>query len=279
MMTQGVSTLSALLGDRPRRRVFTQRLGTVLVHAGSGDESEALIRSAVDVANLFSAKLIGVTTAPSIASSAMSDVEADAVQLVLASGARRFETLSAAVRAGTAWRSAIGSPVSALRGLAMSADLIMINVRQPPSDCRVSATLRTLVTRSQRPVLVRPPRAVPTTFKQVAVLWDGSPACVRALSSAMPFLGSAERVRLIACRGRGLSTAVTASLSDLQTALYLRGVEINQSLVTGRRSWDPGDLGADLLVTGAWRYPEWLSFLDPTDGIISRLRTFTLLSN
>lgn len=278
-MSQGVVTLSALLGDRSRRRVFTQRLGTVLVHAGSGEESEALTRSAVDVANLFGARLIGVTTAPSIASAAMSDVEADAVQLVLEGGARRFEKLSAAVRAGAVWRSAVGSPVSALRGLALSADLLMINVRQPPADCKVSATLRTLVTRSARPVLVRPPGAARTDFQRVAVLWDGSPASVRALSSAMPFLGRAERVDLIIFSGRALRSPDAASVIELRTALRLRGVEIEQTVVADEESWDPGDLDADLLVTGAWRYPEWLSFLDPTERLVSRLQTFALLSN
>lgn len=278
-MPQGVATLSALLGDRSRRRVFTQRLGTVLVHAGSGDESDALTRSAVDVANLFGARLIGVTTAPSIASAAMSDVEADAVQLVLEGGARRFERLSAAVRAGAVWRSAVGSPVSALRRLALSADLLMINVRQPPADCKVSATLRTLVTRSAQPVLVRPPCATRTPFERVAVLWDGSPACVRALSSAMPFLGRAERIHLITCDGRARPSAAPGALSDLREALRLRGVEIDRTIVADRRSWDPADLEADLLVMGAWRFPDWLSFLDPTDRRISRLQTFAILSN
>lgn len=93
------------------------------------------------------------------------------MQLVLESGAQRFERLSAAVHADVPWRSAVDSPVDALRRLALSADLLMINVRQPPADCKASATVRTLVTRSARRVLVRPPCSPRTDFPRVAVLW------------------------------------------------------------------------------------------------------------
>ena len=266
----------ALLPGPGQERRHASRPSTVLVHVRASRDGEALVRQAADVANLFGAKLIGVSTPPIHAPARMSSVEEDATELVLENAGRCFETWTSSVRAGACWTAADGPPAAALARLAWAADLIMVG------DGSV-ASLKSLIVRGGRPVLLRPEQATSATFERILVRWDGSAACRRAISSALPFLARADRVDIAPVRDEA-APSVRRALRDLEEGLALRGIEVRTT--AGRRlGWAPGGgqvfagASVDLVVTSVWSpQPRWPLFARSVDRRLQEIKSWALLS-
>ncbi len=261
-------------------------ISTILVHAGSSSCSETLVREAADLANRFGARLFGLTTTPSLAGDADLDVtaaEERAAEMIVQAAGERFAALAGAVRAGARWRPAEGPPAAALARLASAADLIMTNIRVPAEGGGHDESLKALVIDGGRPVLVRPPAAQGVEFQRIAVLWDRSAACGRAIAAALPFMGQAERTTLILDphhAGPGAADRV----DDLREGLALRGLDVQVTAVEHGRDRShhavAQSLSADLLVMSGWRrHTPWLGFTDDTDAVIAGLESYALISH
>ena len=254
------------------RAAALPRLGSILIHVSTSRASMALTAYAAELANLYSARLIGVSGDGATVGERISEVEEAARRCVLEAAGAQFADLTHSVRAGVAWTCAGGSPSAALAEYAWAADLIVAAVRDPRYRER-GDDLRRLVTTADRPVLLCPKPQAASHFNRVAVIWSGQPACHRALRSALPLLGKSTELMLISAGG---------SIKNLRRSLALRGLK---ACISGVRS--PADrparlaqlrdLAPDLIVVG-WPRPTLAKlFGDATELIVADRTSATLL--
>jgi len=135
------------------------------------------------------------------------------------------------------------------------ADLIVLARPADADDVEPSLSLHAAITDTGRPVLMLPPVAAPTIGSTVAVAWNGSAPCARALSEALPLLAEARRVVLFNADDELLGPDAEAARRYL--AWHGVAAEVH-SLKAGSASAGEallqaaGDIGADLLVMGAY---------------------------
>ena len=117
-------------------------------------------------------------------------------------------------------------------------------------------TFETALFEGGRPILLAPPTAPTSLGEAILVAWNGSTETARAVAFAMPFLRTAQRVRVVSVEG---GTVPGPSAEDLARSLACEGVEADwRALPAGRRT--PGEtflseakeFGCDLLIKGAY---------------------------
>ncbi|HEV7439789.1 MAG TPA: universal stress protein [Methylobacterium sp.] len=117
-------------------------------------------------------------------------------------------------------------------------------------------TFETALFEGGRPILLAPPTAPTSLGEAILVAWNGSTETARAVAFAMPFLRTAQRVRVVSVEG---GTVPGPSAEDLARSLACEGVEAGwRALPAGRRT--PGEtflseakeFGCDLLIKGAY---------------------------
>jgi len=134
------------------------------------------------------------------------------------------------------------------------ADLIVLARSGWDGDGGLSATFDSALFDSGRPVLLLPQAPVTGFGRSVAVAWDGSREAARAVSTALPFLETAESVAILTAR----ETDNQAEPSQLLGYLAAHGIEgktwaftpeggIGEALLA-----EMGKAKGDLLVMGAY---------------------------
>ncbi|KQO74804.1 universal stress protein [Methylobacterium sp. Leaf89] len=119
--------------------------------------------------------------------------------------------------------------------------------------------------RSGRPLLVVPPGCETYAARRILVAWDGSARAARAANDALPFLRAAELVEVVSVVGeKDLSTS--AAGAEFAPHLARHGVTVSAVDVTvvgdvaETLRVRAGEIGADMLVMGAYRHSrlqEW----------------------
>ncbi len=248
-----LTVTEALLTPRPA----TPRLASVLVHAGLSNRSDRRVLAAAELANTFGAKLIGVST-PTIRPliSTRSGIENEATERLVAAAGDRFVTLSASVRGGCHWERVNDSPAAALSALAWAADVILVDHAQPDLGHAWIAEVDELLADSGRPVLINTEDRPLSAFERIIVVWDESAACRRATLAALPFLGRAEGITLLAPPWRRGRQREEQQLEDARRGLLMRGLPM---VVARLQEWSAPHVlvphlqaaDADLVVMGA----------------------------
>ena len=118
-----------------------------------------------------------------------------------------------------------------------------------------------------RPVLMIPyVGAFPSLGSEVMVAWDGSREATRAVHDALPFMQRAKRTTIITVNGRKDEPADSRPAgTDIAAVIARHGVKvevINIDEVGGASIGDAllchaSDLGADLIVMGAYGHARW----------------------
>lgn len=258
---------------------------SLLVHVEADPAADARLALAVDLANQFDARLIGVGAelyrTPMIAYDGyagvdhgvgavlaleVADVEAD-----LQRAHDKFQAAGVAVRQGTDWRAAIRFPIAEIAAEARAADLLVTSLgrRHGESDYRIAAP-GALILQTGRPVLAVPTEASALNAAKVVVAWKDSREARRAVHDALPFLQRAATVLLTEIVGsRDLAVSAEARLADVAAHLLRHGVKAQASVDVE----DKGSTGAqqlldsaerqkaDLIVAGGYgrtRFQEWV---------------------
>jgi len=243
--------------------------GAILVYAGWSPAAQALVRCAADLARSFGARLIGVTTPALVQvrlaepSSAASDGHTGLLELEVranmeAVGAR-FREIADLPSQALRWTWRRMPPVEALEREAQGADLCVVAPTYvwPPAGPQLQKMRRTL--RIGLPVLVVPFGLPKFRAGRIAVLWNETSACRRAMADAMPFLLRAQSVLVVNFCQRPDQSAVRARLREVCASLATRGVvaACEARPLDGRRIADLAstlatDRQVGLIVAGAY---------------------------
>ncbi|WP_447954014.1 universal stress protein [Sphingopyxis chilensis] len=255
---------------------------TLLVHVEADPAPDPRLALAIDLANQFDAKLIGVGAefyrsayyggdgldygAGYLIAAEMESVEAD-----LKRAAEKFRNAAPAVRGGWDWRAAVQFPLAEIAAESRAADLVITspNVQRGASSYNFAAP-GALMLQTGRPVLVAPPEAAQLTVANVLVAWKDTREARRAVADALPFLQAAERVQLVEiCDGRDAIPSATARLADVAGHLLRHGVKAEASVDIEDKDANAAEQlldvaerqKADLIVAGGYghtRFHEWV---------------------
>jgi nucleotide-binding universal stress UspA family protein len=187
--------------------------------------------------------------------------------------------------ASVCWREEIGHAPSIVPNRARLSDLVVLGQSGRVDEQPHSDTLDETVVLGGRPVLLAPARPLGRLGNVIAIAWNASPEAARAVSGALPFLGSAREVHILSVGKED------ESLSDAELVTYLgwhgiaaaahhvqpvKGVKTGELLLAASR-----DKGADLLVMGGYGHAPWreMIFGGATVQIVGHSRLPVLLSH
>ena len=253
---------------------------TILVHVEADPTPDPRLSLAIDVANQFDARLLGVGA--ELYENAYSGVggfdggymiaaEIERVDADLKRAEAKFRDAAGEVRAGCDWRSGVRFPLTELAAEARAADLVVTTrgTRRHASQYAM-AQPGALILQVGRPLLVAPPEMVRLDAANVLVAWKDTRESRRAVADAMPFLRRASKVYLVEiCDNKAALPAATARLEDVAGYLLRHGITAIASAHIAEREAEAAaqllDIAelekADLIVAGAYghsRFQEWV---------------------
>jgi nucleotide-binding universal stress UspA family protein len=168
-----------------------------------------------------------------------------------------------AATASAAWREEIGYAPDLIAYRARSFDLVVLGRSDRGDDEPHSDDVESAVLASGRPVFLAPAK-VQESGRHIAIGWNGAVEAVHALAAALPLLATAEKVDIITIgsEDEGLGAAAVEHLAwhgiaaATQFVLPVSGVGPGEQLLATAR-----DVGADLLVMGAYGHAPWRELL------------------
>jgi nucleotide-binding universal stress UspA family protein len=195
----------------------------------------------------------------------------DAKQFV-AGRARRAKAAYNAVFASpgnvqVAWRDVEGNEAAILASAGRVCDLVVISRPGDSTDDLNPATVNAALFETGRPVMVAPPKAMPTIGTRVAVAWNDSIQAARAVGAAMPFLVKASRVVVLSAGAAGSRASTTELLGYFGHYGVKADIEAFDPGSSSARSRGrallqrAGAMDADLLVMGAYGQGRVMQFL------------------
>ena len=252
----------------------------LLVHVEADPAPDPRLALAIDLANQFGAKLIGVgaelyrsyySGGDGYGAGYLMVAEMDAVDADLKRAEVKFRSAASAVREGADWRAAVQFPPVEVAAEARAADLVITSRsgRVGTSDYNI-AQPGALILQTGRPVLVTPPHAARLNVASVVVAWKDTREGRRAVSDALPFLQRAETIQLVEiCDNKAAAPATTARLTDVANHLLRHGVKATVNADIAEREAAAAEqlldiaerAKADLIVAGAYghsRLQEWV---------------------
>lgn len=253
---------------------------TLLVHIEAEPEPDPRLALAIDLANQFGAKLIGVgaelyrTTyygGDGYGTAYLIAAEMEVVEADLKRAEKKFRAAASAVHEGLDWRARAQFPLTEVAAEARAADLVIASRsgRRGTSDHNV-ALPGALILQTGRPVLVTPPDAARLKVASVVVAWKDTREGRRAVSDALPFLQRAELIQLAEiCENKAAAPASEARLADVANHLVRHGVKATVNSAVAERGTSAAEQlldiadrqHADLIVAGAYghsRFQEWV---------------------
>ncbi|MEO6339665.1 MAG: universal stress protein [Caulobacteraceae bacterium] len=267
---------------------------TILVSGGPEAWADDGVRTALDVARMFDAHVIGMAAeafVPAVASD-LAFVDAATVQVLrdqldvdLDIAGKRFWSLAASTANSASWEAEVEFPLRAVSRRARGADLIVLS--RPPKRLDDTKACRAgdLVMEAGTPVLVAPEGAGSLRTERVVVGWKDTRETRRAVADALPFLMRADTVYLVECAEEGVSADTGLDAVAKRLARHGVNVEVQREPpavwpVAARLEDVASRVGANLVVVGAFghsRMREW-AFGGVTKDLIEASRTFILLS-
>lgn len=159
------------------------------------------------------------------------------------------------------WREEIGYSARAIANRARFFDLLVLGrsgrvIDQPHGDAIEQALLT-----SGRPVLIAPAEPPKVLGETIAIAWNDSPECAKALAAAMPLLVQARKVHVLSIGPTGAADLarhlswynIRASVDPVDA---VKGVGAGELVLAAAR-----DHQADLLVMGGYGHAPWREFL------------------
>ncbi|MDP6603541.1 MAG: universal stress protein [Rhodospirillales bacterium] len=154
------------------------------------------------------------------------------------------------------WTQETGREDEAMARRGRLADLIVVARPTAEHEIPPTMTLNAALFETGRPVLVAPPIPAFGMGRKIAISWNGSAECARAIGGAMPLIVRADSVVVITAESDRTSASMAPELAKY---LAWQGVSaIAEAVVPGGRSIGEALLQAcrddavDLLVMGAY---------------------------
>jgi nucleotide-binding universal stress UspA family protein len=249
---------------------------TLMVYLNVERVSKQLIGVAAELAEKFSARLIGVSALaimPPVAAEGFvivdnaSEFDIAQMKAKLADAENKFRTAVGA-RLQIEWRAALELPTDTLIREARCADLILLERSRSSEDVYRVANAGAAILGAGRPILVVPATVKSFQAAHVVIGWKDTREARRAVVDALPFLHEAKRVTVIEICENDQIEAARLRLDDVvhylarhrikaegQTETQVRGSGADQIIEFAQNE------EADLLVTGAYghsRLNEWI---------------------
>jgi nucleotide-binding universal stress UspA family protein len=249
---------------------------TLMVYVNVDRISKALVGVAVDLADKFAAKLIGLSALaivpPVVAEGVVvvdhaSELEVAQMKTTLAEAGDDFRA-AAGTKIEAEWRSALEIPTDTLIREARCADLIIIEKSGRSINFYRAPDPGTAMMGAGRPFLVVPGGIKTLAAEHILIGWKDTREARRAIRDALPFLGQAELVTIVEICESDQKQAARHRIDDV--VLYLARHKVRAEGRVETRLMASGaeqitrfaeDEGADLLVTGAYghsRLNEWV---------------------
>jgi nucleotide-binding universal stress UspA family protein len=250
---------------------------TLLVYVNADHVSKQLVGVAADLADRFSAKLIGVSALavmPPVVASGVVVVD-NATEFDIAQMKAKLEWAGEQFRAVVGgdrqaeWRSFLKLPAETLITEARCADLIVVEKSKAPWDIHRAADNGSAILGAGRPVLVVPTAVKALAADHIVVGWKDTREARRAILDALPFLHEARRVTIVEISETDRMGAPRHYADDVVRYLARHRIKAEarvEARLLGSTAADQImglalDEGADLLVTGAYghsRLNEWI---------------------
>ncbi len=158
--------------------------------------------------------------------------------------------------------------IGALVNRSRCCDLVLLGQPDPtwPGYAHSQALLERVVLQSVAPTLVLPHSGVfDSAGSSVLIAWNGSAEAARAVAAAIPMLRKAAKVQLMQCNTPvGADPGPEASVLELprewlgrhgirlKSWIEVTGMDVGNALLSRA-----ADLGADMIVMGAWGHARW----------------------
>ena len=245
----------------------------IMVHLDLEHVNDICLRIAIDLADKFDAKLIGITAATgqsshyedeAITQMPLRELYSDITKR-LAQTEDRFRTKSSPRQ--VEWRSAIARPVDYISREARAADLILVGARRDGlSDLAGSLDPGDLVMRVGRPVLVIPSKVDTFNLKLAMICWKDTREARRAVSDALPLLSKVQEIVVVEIiESESSRDAAHARVDDVISWLKRHGIAAFARVFHCPMGEDRMEklfqYGADVIVAGAYghtRLREWV---------------------
>ena len=158
------------------------------------------------------------------------------------------------------WREESGTAARLVAERGRFFDLVVLGRSDRVMHEPHSGTIEETLARSGRPLVLAPVEPPSGIGYVIAVAWNGSPQAVRALAAALPFLQKANAVSLITAGEEG-----PGGMHAAAEYLAWYGVNVERHLLPAAKGRRLGrillqaarDVGADLLVMGAYGHAPW----------------------
>jgi nucleotide-binding universal stress UspA family protein len=246
----------------------------IMVHLDLEHDNDACLQIALDLADKFNAKLIGIAAATgqsshyqdeTITQIPLRELYADITKR-LAQVEDRFRSVSSPRT--IEWRSAIAPPVEYVSREARAADLLVIGAQRNGlvSDLAGSLDPGALVMQVGRPILVVPPEVRSLKLKLAMICWKDTREARRAVSDALPLLRKTQEVAVVELvPDESSRDAAHGRVDDVIAWLKRHGVAAFARVFHCPERDNPMEklfqYGADLIVAGAYghtRLREWV---------------------
>lgn len=247
---------------------------TILVHLDGGKRCAERLELAFGLAETFDAHLVGLfaLSAARIPSFALAEAGPTIVEVVERRRAETARAAEAAFRAATArhgrtaaeWRASDHDAVIATSVSARYADLVVVGQNDPGADESsgvVPHFVHDIVLSAGRPVLLVPYAGrFASVGRRVLVAWNAGREAARAVTDALPLLGRASTVQVMAFNPeQGGADHGDTPGADIGLYLARHGVKVSvaqqhaEDVDVGNQILSrAADLDADLIVMGAY---------------------------
>jgi nucleotide-binding universal stress UspA family protein len=163
--------------------------------------------------------------------------------------------------ASASWREAEGYSPAKISSRARLFDLVVLGRSGRVVDEPSSASVEEALLTTGRPVLIAPAEPPKRLGETIALAWNDSPECARALAAAMPHLARARAVHVLSVGDTGAGNLVThlawyGIRATVDAVSPVDGVGVGELLLAAARDHD-----ADLMVMGAYGRAPWREML------------------
>ena len=245
-----------------------------MVHVDIDASADTSLRVAVDLAEQFDAKLIGIAAAALPWSYHAQDLTPRLIEELnagvtksLAATEDRFRRATTKRVGRVEWRSAIAEPTTYILQQARASDMVVIGGERDglvPDPLLGHLDPGDFVMQAGRPVLVVPPNVGSMKLKSAMVAWKDTREARRAIHDALPLLHKVQNV-IVAEVTDEESRRSMSQLEDVVSWLDGHGIAAVAKAFHFSKHKDPmeklWEYGADLLVAGAYghaRLREWV---------------------
>ena len=163
--------------------------------------------------------------------------------------------------ASASWREEIGYSARAIANRARLFDLLVLGRSGRVVDEPHSESIEEALLTSGRPVLIAPAEPPNVLGETIAIAWNDSPECAKALAAAMPLLARAREVHVLSVGQTSAGDLVRHlgwyNIQASAQAVYpVKGVGAGELVLAAAR-----DHQADLLVMGGYGHGPWRELL------------------